>query len=150
MENRYWENCPHYQRGDCPQPEAIDRVFLIPQLLHPSEIEATKQICQDCGKYLDQKRKYPRIKRPLQIILRRGQKTAIEGDIVDISEGGALIRLHHWADFYKGEEVVLEIYPSDVASEKTSTSVLKLSAQVKRIDTERKQLAIIFLGKIDN
>ena len=150
MENRYWENCSHYQRGDCPQPEAIDRVFLIPQLLHPYEIEATKQICQDCGKYLDQKRKYSRIKRPLQIILRRGQKTAIEGDIVDISEGGALIRLHHWADFYKGEEVVLEIYPSDVASEKTSTSVLKLSAQVKRIDTERKQLAIIFLGKIDN
>ena len=148
MENRYWGNCPYYENGDCPQPETIDRVFLFPQLLDPSEIEATKQICQDCGKYLDQKRKYPRIKRPLQIILRRGQKTVIEGDIVDISEGGALIRLHHWADFYKDEEVVLEIYPSHVDSKKVSSSALKLAALVKRIDTERKRLAIIFLSKI--
>ncbi len=68
-QREYLENCRYYEIGDCPQPEAIDRVFLIPQLLDPSEIEAAKQICQDCGKYLDQKRKYPRIRRPLQIII---------------------------------------------------------------------------------
>jgi len=62
MENNYWENCSYYESGECPQPEAIDRAFLIPQLLDASEIEATEQIFLNCGKYSDKRRKHPRIK----------------------------------------------------------------------------------------
>lgn len=149
MENNYWDNCSYYESGQCPQPEAIDRALLIPQLLDASEIEAIEQICLTCGKYLDQRRKHPRIKRPLQIILLRGRKTALEGDVVNISKGGVLVKLQNWVDFDENEKVVLKIYPSQIAGKKTSTPTLKVSAQVKRIDAKKKQLAIIFLSEID-
>ena len=148
MENNYWENCSYYEGGKCPQPETIDRALLIPQLLDASEIEAIKQICRTCGKYLDQRRKHPRITRPLQIILLRGRKTALEGDVVNISQSGVLVKLQNWVDFDENETVVLKIYPYRVAAEKNSTATLKISAQVKRIDAEKKELAMIFLSEI--
>ena len=144
----YWDNCSYYESGKCPQPEAIDRAFLIPQLLDTSEVEAIEQICLTCGKYLDQKRKHPRIKRPLQIILLRGRKTALEGDVVNISKGGVLVKLQNWVDFDENETVVLKIYPYRVAAEKNSAATLKISAEVKRIDAEKKELAMIFLSEI--
>jgi len=149
MENNYWENCSYYESGECPQPEAIDRAFLIPQFLDASEIDSIEQICLNCGKYSDKRRKHPRIKRPLQIILLRGRKTALEGDVVNISKGGVLVKLQDWVDFDENEKVVLKIYPSQIAGKKTSISALKVSAQVKRIEAEKKQLAIIFLSEID-
>jgi hypothetical protein len=149
MENKYWDNCSYYENGKCPQPEAIDRALLIPQILDASEIEATEQICLTCGKYLDQRRKHPRIKRPLQIILLRGRKTALEGDVVNISKGGVLLKLQNWVDFDENEKVVLKIYPSQIVEKKTSSPALKVSAQVKRIDAKKKELAIIFLGEIE-
>ena len=149
MENKYWDKCSYYESGNCPQPEAIDRALLIPQLLDASEIEDIEQICLTCGRYLDQRRKHPRIKRPFKLMLLRGQKTALEGDVVNISKGGVLVKLQNWVDFDENEKVVLKIYPTQVAGMKKSTSALKVSAQVKRIDAEKKQLAIIFLSEID-
>ena len=63
MANNYWDKCSYYESGKCPQPDAVDRAFLIPQLLDKAEVEAIEQICLTCGKYLDKKRKHPRIKR---------------------------------------------------------------------------------------
>ena len=150
MANNYWDKCSYYESGDCPQPEAIDRALLIPQLLDTSEVEATEQICLTCGKYLDQKRKHPRIKRPFQIILLRGRKTALEGDVVNISKGGVLVKLQNWVDFEEDEKVTLKIYPSQIAGKKASTSAFNVSAQVKRIESQKKQLAIVFLSEIEH
>jgi hypothetical protein len=150
MEDNYWEKCPYYESSDCPRSETIDRAYLIPQLLDTSEIEVIGQICRECGKYLDDKRKYPRISRPFRIALSQGHKTAIEGHIVNISDGGALIELRSWAELGENERVVLNIYPSQPVSDKRPASVLKLSAQVKRVDTERKQLAVFFLSEINS
>ena len=95
MGDEYWEDCPYAQSDECPQSDAIVRVYLIPQLLDPADIESIKQTCKTCGKYLDQKRKHPRIKKPLQIFLVKERQTAIKGNIVDISEGGASSSLRH-------------------------------------------------------
>ena len=61
-----------------------------------------------------------------------------------------LVKLQNWVDFEKNEKVTLKIYPSQIAGKKTSTSALKVSAQVKRIEAKKKQLAIIFLSEIDH
>ena len=53
-------------------------------------------------------------------------------------------------DFEENEKVTLKILPSQIAGEKTSTSTIKVSAQVKRIEAQKKQLAIIFLSEIDH
>jgi hypothetical protein len=145
MSNEYWKNCPYYENGNCPQSESIDAAYLIPQLLDPADIDSIKQTCKTCGKYSDQKREYPRIKRPLQIVLTKEGQKAIKGNIVDLSEGGALIQLQTWADFRKDEKVLLEIYPSP-ASDKSSHESTKVSGLIKRIEVEKRQLAIAFLS----
>jgi hypothetical protein len=144
MGDEYWVHCPYSDSDECPQSDAIVRVYLIPQLLDPADIDSTKQICRTCGKYLDQKRKYPRIKRPLQVVLIKEGQTAIKGNIVDLSEGGALIQVQTWADFKKDEKVLLEIYPSHPASDNSSHESTKVSGLIKRIEAESKQLAIVF------
>ena len=95
---------------------------------------------------MDQKRKYPRIKRPLQIVLIKEHQKAIKGNIVDLSEGGALIQLQKWADFKKDEKVVLEISPTPQALDKSSHESTKVSGLIKRIEADRQQLAIVFLS----
>ena len=61
-----------------------------------------------------------------------------------------LVKLQNWVDFEENEKVTLKIYPSQIAGKKTSTSAFKVSAQVKRIKAQKKQLAIIFLSEIDH
>jgi hypothetical protein len=146
MGDEYWENCPYAESDECPQSDAISRVSLIPQLLDPADIDSIKQTCRTCGKYLDQKRKYPRIKRPLKIVVIRERQKAIKGNIVDLSEGGALIQLQTWADFKKDEKVLLEIYHSHPTSDNSSHELTKVSGLIKRIEAERRQLAIVFLS----
>jgi len=146
MGDEYWVHCPYADSDECPQSDAIVRVSLIPQLLDPTDIDSIKHTCKTCGKYLDQKRKYPRIKRPLQIVLTKEGQKAIKGNIVDLSEGGALIQLQTWADFKKDEKVLLEIYPSHQASDNPSHESTKVSGLIKRIEVEKRQLAIAFLS----
>jgi len=145
MGDEYWVHCPYADSDECPQSDAIVRVSLIPQLLDPTDIDSIKKTCKTCGKYLDQKRKYPRITRPLQVVLTKKGQKAIKGNIVDLSEGGALIQLQTWADFKKDEKVLLEIYPSP-ASDKSSHESTKVSGLIKRIEVEKRQLAIAFLS----
>ena len=149
MKDEYWEDCSCFENGQCPQPDAVARAYLIPQLLDPSEIGVIKKLCRTCGKYLNEKRKHPRVKRSFQINLQKGNGKTIEGDVVNISEGGALIKLQNWADFEENEEVILEIYPSHGASETVSTSRIKVSGMIRRIEDEKDQLAVIFVKEID-
>jgi hypothetical protein len=146
MGDEYWVNCPYSDSNECPQFDAIVRVSLIPQLLAPTDIDSIKHTCKTCGKYLDQKRKYPRIKRPLKIVLTKEGQAAIKGNIVDLSDGGALIQLQTWADFKKDEKVLLEIYSSHPASDNSSHESTKVSGLIKRIKSEKRQLAIAFLS----
>jgi hypothetical protein len=148
MGDEYWVHCPYADSDECPQSGAIVRVSLIPQLLDPTDIDSIKHTCKTCGKYLDQKRKYPRIKRPLQIVLITEHQKAIKGNIVDLSEGGALIQLQKWADFKKDEKVLLEIYPSHPTLDKSSHELTKVSGLIKRIEPESKQLVMVFLQRI--
>lgn len=146
MGDEHWLHCPYAKSDECPQSDAIVRVYLFPQLLDPADIASITQTCRTCGKYLDQKRKYPRIKRRLQIVLIKEGQTAIKGNLVNLSEGGALIQLQTWVDFKKDEKVLLEIHPSVPASDKSSHELTRVSGLIKRIGANRRQLAIVFLS----
>ena len=149
MKDNYWDNCSYFEDGQCPQPDAIARAYLIPQLLDPSEIGVINKLCRTCGKYLNEKRKHPRIKRSYRTILQRSNGNTIEGEIVNISEGGALIKLQNRADLDKNEEVILEIYPSQGASETVSTSTIMVTGMIERIEDEKHQIAVTFIKEID-
>jgi hypothetical protein len=69
MKKPAWEKCKYYREGHCPQHGVIDKVYLIPQLLDASQVQAAQEICEDCAKYLADGRKYPPLKRPFEVVI---------------------------------------------------------------------------------
>ncbi len=148
MKDEYWENCPYSEGGQCPQPDAIARVYLIPQLLGSAEIDEIKKLCRSCGKYLNEKRKHPRLRKPFRIILHAGKRNTIPGQVVNISEGGALIKLQNWSGFSKNEKVILEIYPWQGGAGQVSASIIKVSGMIRRIEDQKHQVSVVFIKNI--
>jgi hypothetical protein len=79
----------------------------------------------------------------------RGPNPRIEGDVVDLSGVGAIVKLESWAAFDQDGKMVLAIYAERLPSENPATSALKLSVRVKTKDALREQLAIVFVSEID-
>jgi c-di-GMP-binding flagellar brake protein YcgR len=115
---------------------------LIPELVAPSEIEAARTVCEKCGLRLGEKRKHLRTKRPIEVTLSKGDLPPIQGEITDISQGGAFLKLREWVPFTVGEKVRLEIHP--LHSSKTPTEAIRLLGLITRVEAEERELAIAF------
>jgi hypothetical protein len=148
MGREYWDGCPFHATGQCPQQLAIDRISLIPQLLPPLEIEAARTVCDKCGQRLGEKRKHARTKRPLEVTLSKGGLPPIQGDIVNISRGGALLKVREWGRFTAGEKVRVTIYPPHSSSSTTPAWGIRVLGLIKRVEAKERILAIEFLEEI--
>lgn len=149
MDDAYWERCPYYAEDECPQSSLVDRVYLIPHLLGSSDIDEVKSICKKCGLYLDEKRKYIRLKKHFKVVLIPDNgDVKINGEIVNVSGVGALIVLEEWPDFIPNQRVELEIYLRHKTSKEVDEVAIKVAGEIKRINDEDKQVAIMFLEEV--
>lgn len=149
MDDAYWERCPYYAEDECPQSSLVDRVYLIPHLLGPSDIDEVKSICKKCGLYLDEKRKYIRLKKRFKVVLIPDNgDVRLNGEIVNVSGVGALIVLEEWSDFMPDQRVELEIYLRHNTSKEVNAVAIKVTGEIKRINHEDKQVAIMFLKEV--
>ena len=150
MAEDHWEECQYYAAGNCPESLQIliDRAYLLPQLLDSSQIEAAKEACQNCEKL--ERREAPRIEKPLSVVIsKNGVNTISEGTIVNVSEGGALIKLEDWANFRKDQTIEFKICYADKSSDQANSIVLNGSAVVKRIARKNQELGIMFLDTVE-
>ena len=145
MKEPAWEKCQYYSWGHCPHHRVIDRAYLIPQLLKPSQIQAARAICGDCHKYFDEKRKYQRTRRPFKIVvINQEPLRRIEGIIVDLSIKGARVKLDHWTDFDNNEDTQLQLYIEDKDSDEKKVDIISFFGKIKRLIKETRELAIVF------
>jgi hypothetical protein len=146
MKEPTWEKCYFYRSRRCPEFSTIDKAYLIPQLLKPSELKAANDICDQCEIYHKEKRKYRRIARPLRVVVsNKKPKRDIEGTIVDVSVKGALIKLDNWIHFTKEQLVTLKLYYNKVILDKEEIIVVNVSGQIKRVVKEKRELAVMFV-----
>ena len=146
MKELAWEKCQYYSSGHCPQHQVIDKAYLIPQLLDPSQIQDAKEICANCEKYLGEKRKYRRIKRPFKVLVTNQEpKKRIEGTIINISMNGALVRLNKWIEFNKDDIIKLQLYTKNKNRNKTKVDIINVYGTIQRLVQEKQELVIIFL-----
>jgi hypothetical protein len=146
MDDAYWERCPFYAEDECPKASLVDRAYLIPHLLDPSEIGEVKEVCKKCGLYLNEKRKYIRLRKPFRVAVISDKKdTRLQGKIVNVSGVGALIMPDNWSDFAVNQEVELEIYSRPRASKNKDEIAIKVSGVIKRVNHKDKQVAVMFL-----
>ena len=146
MEKPTYEECHHLNTGQCPQEFLCQKALLIPQLLDPSELSEAIEACKSCGSYLKERRKHSRIKRPLRCNVSKDNGTAIQGQIINISGNGALIKVKDWSDFKRDEKVKLTIY-LDGESTINESLTMEVSGQIKRLALDKKKLGVLFLSK---
>jgi len=149
MDDAYWERCPFYAEDECPKTSLVDRVYLIPHLLSQSEISEVKGTCKKCGLYLNEKRKYIRLRKPFRVAVISDKKgTRLQGKIINVSGVGALIMPDNWSNFSVKQEVELEIYSRPRASKNNDEIVIKVSGIIKRVNDKDKQVAVMFLEEL--
>ena len=149
MDDAYWERCPFYAEDECPKTSLVDRAYLIPHLLSSSEMGEVKEICKKCGLYLNEKRKYIRLRKPFRVAVISDKKgTRLQGKIINVSGVGALIMPDNWSDFPVNQEVELEIYSRPRASKNNDEIVIKVSGVIKRVNDKEKQVAVMFLEEL--
>jgi hypothetical protein len=78
-----------------------------------------------------------------------GDLPPIQGEIINISQGGALLKLTDWVRFTEGEKVRLEIYSPRSSSSKTPAEAIRLLGLIKRVEAKEQELAIAFLEEGD-
>jgi hypothetical protein len=146
MKKPAWEKCQFYSSGRCPQYLTIDKAYLIPQLLDPSDLKAATEICEECATYHDEKRKSQRIARPFKVVVsNKIPRKNIEGTVVDLSMNGVLIKLDNWINFNKDEFVNLQLYSNDMFTNQAKSKVVNLSGRIKRVAKDKQELAIMFM-----
>jgi len=146
MKKPTWEKCHYFSTRRCPEHATIDKAYLIPQLLKPSDIQAANDTCEQCEIYHKEKRKYHRVARPFRVVVsNKKPKRNIEGTIVDVSVKGALIKLDNWTHFNKEQMINLKLYYKKLISDKEEINVVNLSGKIKRVAKEKQELAIVFI-----
>jgi phenylpyruvate tautomerase PptA (4-oxalocrotonate tautomerase family) len=149
MDDVYWERCPFYAEDECPNTSLVDRAHLIPHLLSSSEMSKVKQTCEKCGLYLNEKRKYIRLRKPFRVaVITDKRGTRLQGKIINVSGVGALIMPDTWSEFAVNQEVELEIYSRPRSSKDKNEIVIKVSAVIKRVNDKDKRVAVMFLEEL--
>jgi hypothetical protein len=146
MKEPVWERCHYYCSGHCPEQSTMDKAYLIPQLLKPSQLKAATDTCDQCEYYHEEKRKYRRVTRSFKVVVSNKEpKKNTQGTIVDVSITGALIKLDNWINFNKDETVNLQLYANDVVVDEEKTNVINVCGRIKRVRKEKHELAIVFV-----
>jgi len=146
MEKPIYEKCHYLNIGQCPNQFLLQKALLIPQLLEPSELAEVTEACKSCGSYLKERRKHSRIMRPLRCNVSKDNGAAIQGQIINISGNGALIKVQDWGDFKSDEKVKLTIYLADESISNKSRAI-EVSSQIKRLAIDKKKLGVFFLSR---
>jgi hypothetical protein len=149
MDEAFWEGCPYYAEDECPHSSLVDRTYLIPHLLSSTEVEEVKAICAKCGLYLIEKSKDFRLKKPFEVVVTIGSgEDKFRGKIANVSGVGALVTFNDWPDVVVDQKVEIEIYSRRKDLRELDETVIKVTGEVKRIDAEDRQAAVMFLEAV--
>jgi hypothetical protein len=147
MEKKHWEICPFHESRQCPQKARVDRRLSRLPFRSSIEIEAATTTCQTCEKRLRARQRYPRINGPLNGVLLTEEEAPAEVDILDLSEGDALIRLKDWVRLHKDDKVCLVIYFPRETPSQSSPKPVRQHGFIERIQSAKWELAIAFLNE---
>jgi hypothetical protein len=124
----------------------MDKAYLIPQLLKPSQLKAATDTCNQCEYYHEEKRKYRRVTRSFKVVVSNKEpRKNTQGTIVDVSINGALVKLDNWINFNENETVNLQLYAHDIVIDEEKTDVINVCGRIKRVTKEKHELAIMFV-----
>ena len=129
MKGHLWQTCHYYPDGCCPNRTLVDRAYLIPQLLAPSDLAAIESKCVACEVFGQNRRKERRVPRHLTVTIldeRSGQE--VQGATLNVSERGALIQVGGDTAFRVDEEVHLSLCDETGCCASTRAVIMRLES----------------------
>ena len=146
MEQPAYEKCHFLGSGQCPYKSTIERALLIPQLLTPTEIADAKRLCEKCEQIFVEKRKAVRVQRSLRVVITRlDQEETFHGTTLDVSSGGALVKLEDLPNFHTDEIFRFKIYSNSGTSDKSDIHAINVDGAVKRLIESKNEIAFVFI-----
>jgi hypothetical protein len=71
-----------------------------------------------------------------------------KGRITNVSGVGALVTFNDWPDVVVDQKVEMKIYSRRKDSRELDEAVIKVTGEIKRIDAEDRQAAVMFLEAV--
>jgi hypothetical protein len=142
MKRHLWERCTYYPDGRCPNRSLINRAYLIPQVLSPSELAAIETACADCEVCRQDRREHRRVQWPLDaVILDKQSGEELHGRTLNVSERGALIEIGSCDRLQVNQEIELRLHDG-------SGSCHSSRAVIKRVERIRGTISVFFLVEL--
>jgi hypothetical protein len=149
MEKPTYERCQYLGCGQCPYESIIERALLIPQILDPVQIAAAQRICDKCGQVRVERRKAVRVERPLRVdFTKRDNGERYHGAILNVSGGGALVKLKDWGNFHMEEIIHLILSSYGSVQNKSQNNTIRLDGIIRRLMQHQNAIAIAFIEEI--
>jgi hypothetical protein len=138
MKRHLWKTCPYYPDGRCPNRSLIDKAYLIPQIISPSQLAAIKTACANCEVCRQDRRKHRRVQRPLEaVILNKQSGEELHGTSLNVSQRGALIEIGACHPFLVNQEIELRLCDEDGSCHRSR-------AVIKRVEQTKGAISVFF------
>ena len=99
---------------------------------------------------MPERRKHIRLRKACKSYIHKEHgETTIPGNVVNISGVATLLKLKDLLPFDIDEKVQIEIYPRLNRRKRANYKIIRASGEVKRIDSGKRELAVVFLHEFD-
>lgn len=134
-----------YLHAVCEQSETPDHADLAAFMVPSPQSEATRGNSRDTIPYPHERRRHGRITRCCRVRVVTDNARIIDGNTVNISDGGALLSLSEWRDFREDDLIGIALFEIDGNSEQKSSAIAARMGVIRRVQKESGQIAVMFV-----
>jgi PilZ domain len=134
-----------YLQGVCEESEAADQGDPAAFMVASPQSEATRQDSRDAIPYPSERRRHRRITRCCRVKVVTDSARIIDGETVNISDGGALVRLSERRDFREDDPIGIALFQNDGNGERKFSAIAARLGVIRRVEEESRRIAVMFI-----
>ena len=139
-----------YLQAVCEQSEPAGQAGLAAFMVASPQSEPTRENSRDTIPYPHERRRHRRITRCCRVKVVTDNARIIDGDTVNISDGGVLVSLSEWRDFREDDPIGIALFQSDGNGERKASAIAAKLGVIRRVEKESRRIAVRFvLDKIN-
>jgi c-di-GMP-binding flagellar brake protein YcgR len=127
------------------QAEATDEELLPSRLVSSSRRQSPGGASSNPGTYPYERRRHPRTAACYKVRIVTDYAKIIDGNTVNVSDGGALIKLEEWCDFSANDLIGISIAKHDEESQEKSSETITTLGLIRRTEEESRRIAVMFV-----
>jgi hypothetical protein len=144
MGKTYPKALPPYREAVGAQSEDADRERFAPRRVSSLERQSPGEASSNPGRCPNERRRHPRTVACYKVRIVTDYAKVIDGNTVNISDGGALIKLQEWCDFSENDLIGISIAKRDEKSQEKSLETVTSLGVIRRTDEESHRIAVMF------